>query len=109
MPLTLYELSSKSGISASHLGRIERNERFPSAHVLRRIAKHLEIDETELFMIAGFLSTPSDEKVKPANTVYKSLDPYVARALASEPLEVQRKIVDILNLMKNLARSGFLE
>jgi transcriptional regulator with XRE-family HTH domain len=29
IPLTLQELARASGVSASHLGRIERGERFP--------------------------------------------------------------------------------
>ena len=33
LPLTLHELAIRADVSASHLGRIERGERFPSAHV----------------------------------------------------------------------------
>ena len=39
--LTLRELTTLSGVSSSHLGRIERGERFPSASILRKIAKPL--------------------------------------------------------------------
>ena len=39
IPLTLQELTAKAAVSSSHLGRIERGERFPSAHVLRKIAR----------------------------------------------------------------------
>ena len=38
MALTLHELGTAAGVSPSHLGRIERGERFPSASILRRIA-----------------------------------------------------------------------
>jgi len=41
LPLTLQEVAAMSGISASHLGRIERGGRFPSARVLRKIARPL--------------------------------------------------------------------
>jgi len=57
-PLTLQELSKKAEVSASHLGRIERGERFPSAHILRKIAGPLGFEENELFTLAGYLSTP---------------------------------------------------
>ena len=44
VPLTLQELAAESGVSSSHLGRIERSERFPSARILRKIAKPLGFD-----------------------------------------------------------------
>ena len=105
MRLTLRELATASGISASHLGRIDKGERFPSAYVLRRIAKPLAFDENELFTLAGFLSpTPAEEaKRKPSGTVL-GLDPYVAKVLAEEPLEVQRAVIGILAILKSLAR-----
>ena len=53
--LTLRELSARSGVSSSHLGRVERGERFPSAHILQRIASPLGFQESELFALAGYL------------------------------------------------------
>ena len=37
--MTLWELADKTGVSASHLGRIERGERFPSGTVVRLVAE----------------------------------------------------------------------
>ena len=62
--LTLTNLSVKSGVSVSHLGRIENAHRYPSASVLRKIAKPLNLDENELFNLAGYLSV---EQTKTAN------------------------------------------
>jgi len=59
VPLTLQELAAKSGVSASHLGRIERGERFPSAWVLQKIAKPLGFEEDELLSLAGYLTKRS--------------------------------------------------
>lgn len=62
---SLKDLAAEVGISQSHLGRIERGERFPSANVLRRFAEPLGFREDELFTLAGFLSegaTPDSEK-----------------------------------------------
>ena len=56
IPFTLRKISSLSGVSQSHLGRIERGERFPSADILRKIAKPLGFEERELFTLAGYLS-----------------------------------------------------
>jgi transcriptional regulator with XRE-family HTH domain len=106
IPLTLQELASASGVSSSHLGRIERGERFPSAHILRKIAKPLGFDEDELFTLAGFLSpqTPSVAEEKPSGYGARQLDPYVAKMLAEEPVEVQRAVIGILTVLKSLAK-----
>jgi transcriptional regulator with XRE-family HTH domain len=53
--LTLGEFARKSGVSISHLSRIEKAERYPSPNILRKMAKPLQIDEKELFNLAGYL------------------------------------------------------
>jgi len=86
MALTLAELAERSGVSASHLGRIERGERFPSARILRRIARPLGFDE----------SLPEDGG---------QLDPYVATVLSQEPVSVQHAVVGIVTILKSIAES----
>ena len=105
--LSMRALATASGISPSHLGRIERGERFPSAYVLRKFAKPLGFDEGELFTLAGFLSPVSSEegKRKPAETIL-GLDPYVARVLSQEPIQIQRTVIGILTILKSLAKSA---
>jgi transcriptional regulator with XRE-family HTH domain len=106
IPLTLQELAAASEVSSSHLGRIERGERFPSAHILRRIAKPLGFDEDELFTLAGFLSPQTSGVAEERTTAYgnRRLDPYVAKMLAEEPVEIQRAIIGILNTVKLVAK-----
>ena len=106
LPLTLQELAAKSSVSASHLGRIERGERFPSAHILQRIAKPLGFEEDELFTLAGYLS-PQSPMVSEESPAYSGdrLDPYVARILAQEPLEIQRAVIGILAILQSIAKS----
>ena len=106
IPLTLQELSTTSSVSSSHLGRIERGERFPSARILRRIAKPLGFDEDELFTLAGFLSPQSPGIADDRDSGYnrRQLDPYVAKMLAEEPVEVQRAVIGILTMLKSVAR-----
>jgi transcriptional regulator with XRE-family HTH domain len=103
--LTLRKLAVMSGVSSSHLGRIERGERFPSAHILRRIAKPLGFDEDELFTLAGYLS-PRAASIAEHHAEYfgSGLDPYVAHVLAQEPPEVQRAVIAILSMLKSIAR-----
>ena len=106
LPLTLQELATKASVSASHLGRIERGERFPSAHILRRIAKPLGFEENELFTLAGYLSTqPSMVAENPPGYRGSQLDPYVARVLTQEPVETQRAVIGILTMLKSIAKS----
>ena len=106
LPMTLRELSATSGVSPSHLGRIERGERFPSGSVLRRIAEPLGFEEDELFTLAGYLS-PHLPSVAESHPQYGGgeLDPYVARVLAQEPIEVQRAVIGILSILSSLAKS----
>lgn len=102
--LTLRELSDASGVSPSHLGRIEKGERYPSAAILRRLAKPLRLSEGEIFTLAGYLSplTPVNHIVEPAPPKI-DLDPYVVRVLSKEPVEVQRGVVEILSMVKRLS------
>ena len=100
--LTLKQLSEMSGVSSSHLGRIERGERFPSAHILRKIAKPLGLAEGELFSIAGYL--PTQPVIGADIPSGRRLDPYVAAVLSQEPVETQRAVVTILTVFKSMAR-----
>ena len=106
IPLTLRKLAVISGISPSHLGRIERGERFPSASVLKNIANPLGFEESELFSLAGYLS-PRSVGIEEGKTKYigGQLDPYVTRVLGEEPVEVQRAVIGILIILKSIARA----
>jgi len=107
IPLTLWELANLSGVSTSHLARIERGERFPSARVLRKIAKPLGLDENELFMLAGYFSRGAHSEAKESyeSYYYEGLDPYVAKVLAQESTETQRTVIGILNILKSISRN----
>jgi transcriptional regulator with XRE-family HTH domain len=69
--LTLPVLSSKSEVSASHLSRIEKAQRYPSVNVLRKIAEPLGLDEKELFNLAGYL--PSEHPMSPDQEKHRLL------------------------------------
>jgi transcriptional regulator with XRE-family HTH domain len=95
------QLSVVSGVSASHLTRIENGQRFPSAKVLRKIAPHLRIGEIELLSLAGYVSADGYEVIgKPDCT---KLDPHVVTLLSQEPVEVQRAVISILSMVKYIA------
>jgi len=105
IPLTLRELATASGVSSSHLGRIERGERFPSARILQKIATPLAFEEGQLLTLAGYLSPQPSTAVQNEAHIER-LDPYVARVLAQEPVEVQRTVIGILSILKSLARGN---
>lgn len=102
IPMTLYELGRAAGVSPSHLGRIERGERYPSARILKRLASPLGIDEPELMLMAGYLSPQSNDGAM--NGSWQRLDPYVAGVLSQEPVEVQRAVILILSAMKSMTK-----
>jgi transcriptional regulator with XRE-family HTH domain len=106
MSLTMREVAEKSGVSASHLSRIEQGDRFPSASVLRRLASPLDYEETELMMLAGYLS-PVKPGIAEEGKEYRvgKIDPYVAKVLSQEPVEVQRTVITVLTLIKRIAAS----
>ena len=111
LPLTLRDLSAMAGVSASHLGRIERGERFPSGSVLRKIAGPMGFEEDELFTLAGYLS-PQQVGVAESRVEYGrrgDLDPYVARVLAQEPVDVQRAVIGILSILNSVAKTSIRE
>lgn len=103
MSLTAGELAERSGVSSSHLSRIERGERFPSARILRKIAGALDLSENELFVVAGYLNTNS-AVASDNSQLIKNLDPYTARILSQEPAETQRTVIGILAILKSLAQ-----
>jgi len=106
IPLTLQELANLADVSPSHLGRIERGERFPSARILRKIAKPLGFEEDELFTLAGYLSPQLDTiaEARPGYSGGGRLDPYVSKVLSQEPIEVQHAVIGILSMLKSIAK-----
>ena len=103
MSLTMRELAERSGVSASHLGRIEREEQFPSARILRKIAKPLGFGEEELFIFANYLTSQSSTADEHKTHIGK-LDPHVAGILSQESVEVQRAVIGILSILKSIAK-----
>ena len=101
--LSMKEVAARSGISSSHLGRVERGERSPSFVVLRKIARPLGFEEMELLTLGGFLSPQPSAEVDRHSA--GQVDPYVASVLSQEPVEVQRAVTTILIVMKSLAKS----
>ncbi len=103
IPLTLEELATSTGVSPSHLGRVERGERFPSARILRKIAGPLGFNENELFTLADYLSPQPSSAIESEASLGR-LDPIVFRTLSQEPVEVQRAMLGIFTALKYIAK-----
>lgn len=58
-------------------------------------------------MLAGYLSHQSPTEAEGHESYYhnRRLDPYVVQVLAQEPVKVQRAIVGILSILKNIAKT----
>lgn len=103
MKLTLQKLSNASGVSPSHIGRIERGQRFPSANILKRIAKPLSYEQNELFVMAGYLSP--EQTTSKENHV--SLEQVISQSRASGltdktiALELMAKAQELLKSAAN--------
>ncbi len=93
LSLSLRQLSRSSGVSVSHLGRIEQGLRKPSPRTLQKIAKPLGFDLDELLVISGFLSSKralfSEEERDKLRTELSTLSEQVASDL--------KRIKEIMN------------
>lgn len=79
--LSLTQLSLESGVSPTHLSRIELGKRFPSGRTLRKLAEPLGFSEIELLKLAGFLSRDdSDHQIE---RLKREIKRGIARALLS--------------------------
>jgi transcriptional regulator with XRE-family HTH domain len=58
--LSLRKLAEQADVSNPYLSQIERGLRRPSAEMLRRIARALEISSEELYVRAGILDERDD-------------------------------------------------
>ena len=100
------DLAAKAGVSASHIGRIERAERFPSALTLWKLARPLDFLVVELYIHAGYLSPKDCAPESGTGAGTAGLDPYVAKVLSREPVEMQCKVVAILSALKPICPIG---
>ena len=95
IPLSLIQLSGMSGVSASHLARIETGKRVPSPSILQKIAKPLGFDFNELLIGAGYISPdPSNSSEEQRNKLCAELSELLVR-IEYDSKRI-RKIVDRL-------------
>lgn len=90
--LSLRRLADSAGISNPYLSQIERGIRKPSAEILKRLSRALEISANSMYSKAGLID---DEFESPS--VFEAIDADVI--LSSEEKKV------LLDLYRNLVRA----
>ncbi len=97
--LSLNQLSRLSGVSVSHLGRIEQGLRRPSTRTLQKIAEPLGFDLHELLVMAGhLLPDPSTFSEEQREKLRVELNMLLERVVSDS--ERIKKIVDRLILSR---------
>jgi len=99
-------LAAKAGLSALHIAHIEKGKSLPSALTLRKLAKPLGFGVVELYIHAGYLSPKDCAPESGTGAGTAGLDPYVAKVLSREPVEMQCKVVAILSALKSICPIG---
>jgi transcriptional regulator with XRE-family HTH domain len=61
--LSIQELSKLSGVSASHISRIERYNRKPSPRTLEKLAPHLNVTYMTLLEVANLVHKTASETI----------------------------------------------
>jgi len=83
--LTLMDISDKTGISFTQIGKIERGLHHPTRETVEKIAKALSFDQETLLNMAGYASVKNFEIIKVKHpetdkkyseiTAFKNIDP----------------------------------
>ena len=90
--LNLQKLAAESGVSSSHLGRIERGERSPSIDILRKISEPLGFKGAELLLLVAGYSEGG------------RLSPHLIKGFAQALLELHQVLAEIAPTLENIAK-----
>ncbi|WCF11757.1 helix-turn-helix transcriptional regulator (plasmid) [Paenibacillus thiaminolyticus] len=61
--MSIQELAERSGVSASHISRIEKGTRRPSPKTLKKLSPHLEVEYIQLLELANLIKKDEAEIV----------------------------------------------
>jgi len=95
--LSIQELSKISGVSASHISRIERSNRNPSPHTLEKLAPHLSVSYMTLLEVANLVQKSTAEKVLMEDVLNHPCLIYEGSVVSEE---IKQKIIHLLKHMK---------
>lgn len=89
--LSIQSLAKLAGISPSYLSRIEKNERFPSPAVLKKLSPHIKVDYITLLTTANLLNDKNSIDLN--NVLMNDILMYKGKLLSKEKI---KEIKDIL-------------
>lgn len=96
--LSLRRLAERAGISNPYLSQVERGLRKPSAEILKRISRALQISAESLYSKAGLIEEgPEPPQVIEAIEADTTLSPRQKQVLA----DLYRTLVNVGNLSEN--------
>jgi transcriptional regulator with XRE-family HTH domain len=103
--LTQGQLAGASSVSQGYLSQLENGEvKHPSAAVLLRIAKAMDINGDVLFEAAGY---PTVRTLRETYRNYEAtVDPELMRYLSRLPRDRQRRLLGVLEGMETVLTNG---
>ena len=106
MGISQYKLAAITGLSVSHICRLEKGNRLPSGTMIVALAGTLGVAEKELLAMAGYITPePGPGSAGAITSAEAKVDPLVVAALAQHKPDVQRQVIEILQALKKTART----
>ncbi|PLS19710.1 hypothetical protein CVD28_04670 [Bacillus sp. M6-12] len=94
MKLSIQQLSKESGISASHISRMERGVRHPSPLTLEKLAIPLHVEYVTLLKVANLLESPQSNCVDLEKVLSEDICIYQDKQISET---VKQKIIELLH------------
>lgn len=103
--LTQGQLAGSASVSQGYLSQLENGDvKSPSAAVLLRVAKAIQVDPNDLFEAAGY---PTVRTLRQIYQGYESnIDPELLRYLGRLPRDRQRRLLLLLQGMETVVVDG---
>ena len=103
--LTQGQLAGSASVSQGYLSQLENGDvKSPSAAVLLRVAKAIQVDPNDLFEAAGY---PTVRTLRQIYQGYESnIDPDLLRYLGRLPRDRQRRLLLLLQGMETVVAEG---
>lgn len=94
MKLSIQQLSQESGISASHISRMERGVRNPSPQTLEKLAVPLHVDYLTLLKVADLLESPQSNYVDLGKVLLNDMCVFDGKEV---PVVIKNKVLALLS------------
>lgn len=88
--LSVNQLSLYSGVSSSHISRIERGLKKPSPEILKKISAVLKVPYEEFLKVSGYIDNPQNNI---SNNLYKDIS-----SLSPESQKEVKKYIELLKI-----------